>query len=59
MTKEDMIYASGEGEQEHWLGEIGCLESSKMERGRWRDCCPSGVNPATPVYGDKPESKLD
>ena len=30
-----------------------------MESGCWRDCCWSRVNPATPVYGDKPGSKLD
>ena len=30
-----------------------------MESGSWRDCCKSGVNPATPNYGDKPGSKLD
>ena len=36
-----------------------CIKSSKMESGRWRDCCQSGVNPATPVYGDKPGSELD
>ena len=29
----------GEGEQECWFGEGGCHESSKMESGRWRDCC--------------------
>ena len=59
MTKEDMEDTSGEGEQECWFGEGGCLESSKMESGSWRDCCQSGVNPATPVYGDKPKTKLD
>ena len=48
--------ASGEGEQECWFGEGGCLELSKMESGSWRDCCKSGVNPATPVYRDKPGS---
>ena len=36
-----------------------CLESGGMESGSWRDCCQSGVNPAIPIYGDKPESKLD
>ena len=41
---------SGEGKQECWFGERGCLESSKTE---------SGVNLATSVYGDKPRSKLD
>ena len=50
-TKED---ASGEGEQECWFGEGGCLESSEMESGSW-----SGVNLVTPIYGDKPGSKLD
>ena len=58
MTKEDVEDASGEGEQECWFGG-GCLESSKMESGSWRDCCYSGVNLATPIYGDKPGSKLD
>ena len=33
MTKEDVEDASGEGEQECWFGERGCLESSKM--GEW------------------------
>ena len=42
--------ASGEGEQECCFEEKGYHESSKME---------GGVNLATPVYGDKPESKLD
>ena len=32
---------------------------SKMESGSWRDCCQSGVNLATPVYEDKPGSKLE
>ena len=50
---------SEEGEQECWFGEGGCLESSKMESGSWRDCCWSGVNLATPIYRDKPRSKLD
>ena len=31
--------ASGEGKQECWFGEGGCLESSGMESGSWRDCC--------------------
>ena len=39
--------------------EGGCIESSKMESGNWRDCCQSGVNPVTPIYGDKPGSKLE
>ena len=30
---------SGEGEQECWFGGGGCLESSKIESGSWRDCC--------------------
>ena len=32
-----------------------------MESGSWRDCCKykSGVNPATPIYRDKPGLKLD
>ena len=58
-TKEDVEDASGKGEQECWIGEKGCHESSKMESGSLRDCCQSGVNPATPVYGDKTGSKLD
>ena len=32
-TKEDVDDASGEGEQECWFGEGGCLESSEMECG--------------------------
>ena len=31
--------ANGEGEQECWFGEGGCLELSEMESGSWRDCC--------------------
>ena len=45
------------GQQECWFGEKGYHESSKMESGSWADCCQSGVNPATPVYGDKPRSE--
>ena len=51
--------ASGEGERECWFGEGGSHESSELESESWRDCCYSGVNPATPIYGDKPRSKLD
>ena len=58
MTEEDMENAS-EGEQECWFAAGGCIESSEMESGSWRDCCQSGVNPTTPVYGDKPGSKLE
>ena len=47
------------GEQNCWFGEKGCHESSEMVSGSWRDCWQSGVNTATPVYGDKPGSKLD
>ena len=46
---------SGEGEQECWLREGGCLELSEIESGGWRDCCQGGVNLATPFYGDKTE----
>ena len=61
MAKEDVEEASGdlEGKQECGFGEGGCLESSEMESGSWRDCHYSGANPATPVYRDKPGSKLD
>ena len=52
-TKEDVEDASG-GEQERGLGEKGRHESIEMESGS-----SAGVNPATPVYGDKPGSKLD
>ena len=31
--------ASGEGEQECWFGEGGCLESSEMDSRGWRDSC--------------------
>ena len=51
MTEEDMENASREGEQECWFEEGGCIESSEMESGNWRDCCQSGVNPATPIFG--------
>ena len=37
-TKEDVEDASGEGEQEHWFGEKGHHESSKMESGSEKDC---------------------
>ena len=53
-----MENASGEGEQERWIEEGGCIELSKMESGCWRDCCQSGVNPATPIYGEKPGFKI-
>ena len=49
---------SVEGKQECWFGEGGRPETSVMESGSWRDCCQSGVSSATPVYGDKPGSKL-
>ena len=54
-----MENSSGEGEQECRFEEGGWIELSKMESGSWRDCCQSGVNPATPIYGDKPRSKLE
>ena len=58
---DDVEDASGEGEQECWIGGKGC------HRARWRvgvrDCCQSGVNLAIPVYkciyGGKLGSKLD
>ena len=37
MIKEDVEDASGEGKQEWWFREGGCLESSEMESGSWRD----------------------
>ena len=37
-----------------WRKRNGCHESSEMESGNWRDCCQSGVNQATPIYGYKP-----
>ena len=58
-TKEDMEDTGGERELECWFGEGGCHELSEMENGSYRDCCYSGVNLATPIYGDKPRSKLD
>ena len=58
-TKEDVEDASGKGERECCFGEGGCLESSEMESGIWRNCCKSGVTVATPIYGYKPGSKLD
>ena len=54
-----MENVNGEGEQEYWFEEGGCIESREMESGSWKDCCQSEVNPATPVYGDKPGSKLE
>ena len=59
MTKEDVEDTSGEGEQECWYGERGCLESSEMESGSWRDCCQSGVSLAIPIYGDNTELMTD
>ena len=58
-TKEDMENASEKGEQECWFGEGGCHQSSEIESGSWKDCCYSGVNLATSIYGDKPRSKWD
>ena len=47
MTKEDV---EDEIEKERKsVGEKGCHELSKMESGT--DCCQSGVNLATPIYG--------
>ena len=57
MSEEDMENASGEGEQDCWFEEGGCIQLSKMESGSWRDCCQCGVNLATTVYRDKPRSK--
>ena len=42
---------------------VGLEKKDVMKRARWRvgvreDCCQSGVNPATPIYGDTPGSKL-
>ena len=39
--------------------ENASIESREMESGTWRDCCQSWINLATPVYGDKPGSKLE
>ena len=58
-TKEDVEDASGEGEQECWFGEGGCLESSKMESGSWRDCCYSGVNLVNPKPGSRWIDEID
>ena len=41
------------------VGERGYLELSEMESGSWRDCGKRRVNLATPIYRDKPGSKLD
>ena len=35
--KNNVEDASGEGEQECWFGEGGCLGLSEMESGSWRD----------------------
>ena len=55
MTKEGFEDTSGEGEQECRFEEGGCREQREMENGSWPDCCKSGVNPATPVYGINPD----
>jgi len=44
--------ASGEREQERWFGKKGHHESSEMESGSVGEIA-AGVNPVTPVYGDK------
>ena len=49
--------ASGEGEQER----VGLEKKNAMNRARWRMRVreiAAEVNPATPVYEDKPRSKL-
>ena len=41
---------------------IGLKKKDTMNRATWREGVreiAAGVNPATPVYGDKPRSKLD
>ena len=41
---------------------VSLEKKGAMNRGRWRVGVreiAAGVNPATPVYGDKPRSKLD
>ena len=43
---------------------VGLEKKDAMNRARWRVgvrkiADKSGVNPASPVYGDKPVSKLD
>ena len=37
-TKEDVEDTSGEGKQEYWFEKGGCLESSEMDSGSWKDC---------------------
>ena len=57
MTKEDVEDASGEGEQN-----VGLEKKDAMNQARWRVGfreIAAGVNPTTPIYGDKPGSKLD
>ena len=54
MQEEDLEDASGEGEQECWFGEGGCLKSNEMESRSQRDCCLSPTRSR-----DKPGSKLD
>ena len=48
-TKEDVEDASGEGEQECWIGEKGCHESSEME---------SGMERLLPKWGKSGHSRL-
>ena len=38
---------------------VALKKEDALNQERWRDCWQSGVNPATPVYGDKTGSKLD
>lgn len=56
MTKEDVEDASGEGDES-----VGLEKKDAIRQTRWRMGVKeivAGVNPATPVYGDKPRSKL-
>ena len=54
-----MEEAGGGGDSEGWFEEGGRPKSSEMARWCESDCHKSEVNPATPVFGDKPGLKLD
>ena len=54
-----MEETGGGGDSEGWFEEGGRPKSSEMARWCESDCHRSEVNPATPVFGDKPGLKLE
>ena len=45
------------GPKKTWMTQV--KKEKKNAKNAMRNYCQSGVNPATPVYGDKHGSKLD